>query len=61
VLLDAEGSGNLMYLPLDKLLEQTKEGAGRQVTGGGNARSTGSAGSEGAQRQAEDSRIRRGR
>jgi membrane protease subunit HflK len=61
VLLDAEGSGNLVYLPIDKLLEQ-KGGSG---SGGSknlnNATDSSSAQSDIARRQADDLRARRGR
>ena len=61
VLLDAEGSGNMIYLPIDKLLE------GR---GGSSSSSQGRSGADGvasnanaaaARRQAEDARARRSR
>ncbi len=61
VLLDAAGSGNLVYLPIDKLLEQ-KTGSG---SGGSknlnNAADSTSAQSDVARRQADDLRVRRGR
>ena len=61
VLLDAAGSGNLLYLPIDKLLEQ-KTGSG---SGGSknlnNAADSTSAQSDVARRQADDLRVRRGR
>lgn len=41
VLMDAEGSGNLMYLPIDKLLEQQR-GAGARSGGGINRSMSGS-------------------
>ncbi|WP_405239443.1 FtsH protease activity modulator HflK [Lentisalinibacter orientalis] len=38
ILLDAEGSGNLLYLPIDKLLQ--REGRGAEGDGGSTAQST---------------------
>jgi len=58
VLLDAEGSGNLIYLPIDKLLEQGRGG-------GSSGRSSSQSASPGttstARRSGNDSRARRGR
>jgi membrane protease subunit HflK len=61
VLLDAAGSGNLVYLPIDKLLEQ-KGGSG---SGGSknlnNTSESSAAQSDVARQQADDLRVRRGR
>jgi len=60
VLLDAAGSGNMIYLPIDKLLEQ-----GRGTGGSSSGRSTLPSGSQGAtgasSRSSDDPRARRGR
>jgi len=58
VLLDAEGSGNLMYLPLDKLLDPS-----RSFSGGASGRSqmSGSVPSTSVTRPADDPRVRRTR
>jgi membrane protease subunit HflK len=58
VLLDAEGSGNLMYLPLDKLMDPS-----RSFSGGASGRSqmSGSAPSTSVTRPADDPRVRRTR
>ncbi|MFW2403192.1 MAG: FtsH protease activity modulator HflK [Gammaproteobacteria bacterium] len=58
VLLDAEGSGNLMYLPMDKLLEQS-----RTFSGGASGRSqmSGSSPSTSLTRPVDDPRSRRTR
>jgi membrane protease subunit HflK len=60
VLLDAAGSGNMIYLPIDKLLEQ-----GRSSGGASSGRSSLPAGSQGATvgsgRSSDDPRARRGR
>ena len=61
VLLDAAGSGNLVYLPIDKLLEQ-KSGSGSGTSKNlNNADDSTSAQSDVARRQADDLRVRRGR
>jgi len=61
VLLDAAGSGNLVYLPIDKLLEQ-KAGSGSAGSKNlNNAADSTSAQSDVARRQADDLRVRRGR
>ena len=61
VLLDAAGSGNLVYLPIDKLLEQ-KPGSGSAGSKNlNNAADSTSAQSDVARRQADDLRVRRGR
>lgn len=62
VLMDAAGSGNLIYLPVDKLLEgrggsSGASGAGR--SGGGGSTANGNAG--GVRGQADDLRTRRTR
>ncbi len=60
VLLDAEGSGNMIYLPIDKLLEQ---GRGRS-SGSSSARSappTNGAATSASRRSGDDPRARRGR
>jgi membrane protease subunit HflK len=55
VLLDVEGSGNLLYLPVDKLLEQRGgSGSGRSTSTGSNTTST-------TTRPADDPRVRRTR
>jgi len=60
VLLDAAGSGNLIYLPIDKLLEQ-----GRGTGGSSSGRSSSTLSSPGttstARRSGDDSRARRAR
>ena len=62
VLLDAPGSGNMIYLPVDKLLEQRRSGST-----GGSSNDAGSGGSQPsgqtgtARRQTEDLRRRRSR
>ncbi len=58
VLLDAEGSGNLMYLPLDKLLDPS-----RSFSGGASGRSqmSGSVPPTSVTRPADDPRVRRTR
>jgi len=58
VLLDAEGSGNLLYLPVDKLLEQRMPGSGS-----GSGRNTGSSSALPANvtRPSDDTRVRRTR
>jgi membrane protease subunit HflK len=61
VLLDAAGSGNLVYLPIDKLLEQ-KPGSGSAGSKNlNNASGSTSAQSDIARQQADDLRVRRGR
>ena len=58
VLLDAEGSGNLLYLPIDKLLEQ------RGFSGGSSSGRSSAAGSNATSattRAADDPRVRRTR
>lgn len=58
VLIDAEGSGNLLYLPIDQLIRQS----GNATGGGGSSRSADSQlpiGSEVSEAQAEDNRVRR--
>lgn len=59
VLLDAEGSGNLLYLPVDKLLEQRSfnsgSGAGRNQVSGSASSSTNMT------RPSDDPRVRRTR
>ncbi len=60
VLLDAEGSGNMIYLPIDKLLDQ---GRGRSA-GSSSARSvppTNGAATSASRRSGDDPRARRGR
>ncbi|MBT8443631.1 MAG: protease modulator HflK, partial [Gammaproteobacteria bacterium] len=57
VLLDAEGSGNLMYLPLDKLMEQQRSFSG----GSGRSQMSGSAPTTSVTRPADDPRVRRTR
>lgn len=61
VLLDAAGSGNLVYLPIDKLLEQKAGSGGAGSKNLNNASDSTSAQSDIARRQADDSRVRRGR
>lgn len=61
VLLDAEGSGNMIYLPVDKLLESGR-GSGGSSTGRSGADGVSSnANAAAARRQAEDARTRRTR
>jgi len=62
VLLDAEGSGNMIYLPIDKLLEGQRGGgtgasSGRASSGAQTSSTSGS----GVRRQADDARVRRSR
>jgi membrane protease subunit HflK len=61
VLLDAEGSGNLMYLPLDKLLEQNAGGERNASGPSGSAQPPIATRPETNRRQSEDLRIRRAR
>jgi len=61
VLLDAEGSGNMIYLPVDKLLEGGR-GSGGSSTGRSGADGVSSdANAAAVRRQAEDARTRRTR
>ena len=61
VLLDAEGSGNMIYLPVDKLLEGGR-GSGGSATGRSGADGVSSdANAAAVRRQAEDARTRRTR
>jgi membrane protease subunit HflK len=60
VMLDAAGSGNLVYLPIDKLLEQ-KGGSGASKDAGKGGDSQSAAEADVARRQADDLRSRRGR
>jgi membrane protease subunit HflK len=62
VLLDAAGSGNMIYLPVDKLLEQRRESgdissAGRDGATGATSNTNAGA----ARRQADEARTRRSR
>jgi membrane protease subunit HflK len=62
VMLDAAGSGNLVYLPIDKLLEQKGgSGSGGSKNLNNDTASQSSAQSDVARRQAEDLRVRRAR
>ncbi len=54
VFLDAAGSGNLLYLPVDKLMEQHRQGAGGSISYGAAAES----GSQGSQRDDERAKGR---
>ena len=49
IFLDAAGSGNLLYLPVDKLLERNRQGAGGSISFGSAAES----GSQASQRDEE--------
>jgi membrane protease subunit HflK len=57
VLLDAEGSGNLMYLPMDKLLEQQRPFSGSPSR----SQVTGSTPTTSVTRPGDDPRVRRTR
>jgi membrane protease subunit HflK len=59
VLLDAEGSGNLLYLPIDKLIEQ--QSGGRSSGGRAASGTQVSPSSDVARRQTDDARVRRSR
>jgi membrane protease subunit HflK len=59
VFLDAAGSGNMIYLPIDKLLEKRSET--NDGSAGGSAGSPPSTQPETPRRQTEDLRIRRNR
>ncbi|HYW92697.1 MAG TPA: FtsH protease activity modulator HflK [Gammaproteobacteria bacterium] len=48
VLLDTRGSGNMIYLPIDKLLEQRAAAKGSSGTSGGNGKATGSGSNAGS-------------
>jgi membrane protease subunit HflK len=62
VLLDAKGSGNLLYLPIDKLMQQRQDSAApTESDSGSSANSTsalpeGSEGSEGSNREVSRTR-----
>ena len=58
VLLDADGSGNLVYLPLDKLMERRDF---NMSTGRSTGSASSSSGSTGSSRQPDDIRARRSR
>ena len=60
VLLDAEGSGNLLYLPIDKLLEQRIYGSGQKASGR-NRRLADHVFRRTSTRPADDPRVRRTR
>jgi membrane protease subunit HflK len=62
VLLDAEGSGNMVYLPIDKLLEG-RGGSGGSAAGRSGVDGTSSSvnAAAAARRQADDARARRSR
>jgi membrane protease subunit HflK len=61
VLLDAAGSGNMIYLPVDKLLEG-RRGSGISPAGRGAADAASSAANAAAaRRQADELRTRRSR
>ena len=61
VLLDAEGSGNMIYLPIDKLLEG-RGGSGGSAPGRSGVDGTSSSvNAAAARRQADDARARRSR
>ncbi len=59
VLLDAEGSGNMIYLPIDKLLEGQRGGS--TGTASGRAASGAQTSSSSGARPADDPRVRRSR
>lgn len=62
VLMDADGTGNLIYLPIDKLLEErgrSSSSSGAARSGSGAAASNGNAGADG--RPTDDPRSRRSR
>jgi membrane protease subunit HflK len=59
VLLDAAGSGNMIYLPIDKLLEGQR--AGSTGTASGRAASGAQTSSSSGARPADDPRVRRSR
>jgi membrane protease subunit HflK len=61
VLLDAAGSGNLLYLPIDKLLEQRGGSASGGSKNLNNTSESSLAQADAARRQADDLRVRRGR
>ena len=62
VLLDAGGSGNLIYLPVDKLLEDRRRSSGPVSGGLSGSQATGSTTNSGAaRRQSDDLRTRRSR
>jgi len=59
VLLDAQGSGNLLYLPIDKLLERQRgPGAPRADAGTPSGATAGSTGRGNTRRQRDDRRTR---
>ncbi|MGI9343952.1 MAG: FtsH protease activity modulator HflK [Gammaproteobacteria bacterium] len=58
VLLDAEGAGNLLYLPMDKLLDQQRSFGG---SASGRGSTSGSSSSATMTRPADDPRVRRTR
>jgi len=59
VLLDAEDSGNMIYLPVDKLLEQRRGSSSGSSGRGISSVSQPDAQAEAARRQTEDPRVRR--
>lgn len=59
VLLDAEGSGNMIYLPIDKLLEQDRGRGGSSM--GRSAPTTSGSTTNTSRRAGDDARARRGR
>ena len=61
VLLDAEGSGNMIYLPIDKLLEGRGGSGGSAPGRSGVDGTSSSANAAAARRQADDARARRSR
>jgi len=60
VLLDAEGSGNMIYLPIDKLLEGQRGGSAGAASGRASAGGQ-TASSGGVRRPVDDPRVRRSR
>jgi membrane protease subunit HflK len=60
VLLDADGSGNLIYLPIDKLLEQGR-GTGGASSGRTSSPSSGPGSTNTTRRSVDEPRARRGR
>jgi len=62
VLLDAEGSGNMIYLPVDKLLEERRGSGSSSAAGRSGANgATSNVNSGTVRRQTEDARARRNR
>jgi membrane protease subunit HflK len=60
VILDAEGSGNMMYLPLDKILERQRSTGGNSVSGQSSSSNSQTSMTSG-DRRLDDPRVRRSR